>query len=498
MANTVASIANIVSLYLYGTLEPPADLAIRLRPSTQQAPIVNFDVSSIMASVGKYASLFQTNIVKAFFDNDINLTSFQADDGSVNVSFEQIILAHITKSDGSFWVANDGNVHVDQYTTDISSLDWPFRALVFGRTGFRLSREGTIFHISSDGSKSITGGAMLPLNEDFDMSSTSWIAKLGNYAVIKELIDPYDIAKRLQFSYDNDSAKTYWQSKLGEVHTALDRPSDLGRYVSGALMTPFHLTENVLAVIAGMKTVIDSVSVGADYVHEGRNVIFGTNEMTDLSEASGHGTLFQPGLSSIFVAGESADRIYARGGDTVYGNGGDDKISIDHTYDTHSTDFVTIYGGEGIDKVRYYTIDGETHEEHRDVWRDAAANDLLLFNGMRMSGAAARPFVTGVAEGDDHTAVLATDTLTIAADDNAAYMRFGNTPSELEVAFIGGNSIRIENYQDGIAGINVPVAFSGDYEPWDHVQTAIFVTGRGGSYYAGLHDGIVIEQGPVY
>lgn len=66
MPNGPANIATVTSLYLYGTLLPPDDLNSRLRPSSVISIDTTIDVGEYMSTVGRYVSLFDTGIVKAF------------------------------------------------------------------------------------------------------------------------------------------------------------------------------------------------------------------------------------------------------------------------------------------------------------------------------------------------------------------------------------------------------------------------------------------------
>ena len=57
---------NMISAYLYGTLEPPADLIARVRDGDDSTPNFPIDVASYMQSVGRFTSVFQTSVVQSF------------------------------------------------------------------------------------------------------------------------------------------------------------------------------------------------------------------------------------------------------------------------------------------------------------------------------------------------------------------------------------------------------------------------------------------------
>lgn len=486
---TPITIQNVTSMFLYGTMTPPAEFDLRLRPASVVDVHTTVDVASFMGSVGRYANLFQTRIVQAFFSDQLNLSSFANPSGVVHVTFQDIIQASILKSNTEPWTKADGNVTVNQYTTDTGSTDWAMRAFVFGSTGFTLSVGHTVFNIDSNGVKSISGGAMLPYQDNFDLGSHSKIAQAANYLVFKDLVDPYGIGRTVWFDFTEVQKTAYAQSQSNDVYTAADQPGFLANFVSelGHIFSIPTAAANALANSIDLK---QQVADGADYIHDNHNVVFGSNDGSIMANDYGKGTLFDPTLKKIFVGGKGADTIELTGGDRAYAGAGDDIILVSHVNDPDPLDHATIVAGGGADQVKYINSGSPGHRQHQDIWTDAETLDTLFFNGTALTGG-----TTALAAGGEYLAHFGDGPVEgtfrfINADDNAAYEFDTSQSNDLEVFFAGGNSILLQNYQQGLGGMDVAPAsdiYYSDLEAgYPSMRGAIFGFDMDGFYHQGI------------
>lgn len=213
------NVSTAISAYLYGTPTPPEDVSDRLRDASDTIErSFDVDVSNYMQSVGRFTSPFQTDVVKSFFPESLDLSGFtSANDGSY--SFTLSDLAAINPA------YNNTVFSISQYTTGVTEGDFVERAFIWGTTAFQLN-QNTHFSIDTNGVRSIDNAAIIPYgNENFDFVSPNLAVQYVNENVLRPLVDPYQIGRKVNFVFTN--AESWIANSAGHVFHADDVPPNM-------------------------------------------------------------------------------------------------------------------------------------------------------------------------------------------------------------------------------------------------------------------------------
>lgn len=485
------TIQNVTSLYLYGSVEPPSDLVNRLRPDFIQEIDVTTNVADYMTSPGRYASLFQTNIVNMFFKGDFSLASFSPDQhGGKSVTLSQLLAAGVATNNGNALTLADAQVSISQYTTNVGSTDWLIRSYAYGSTSFVLSQDYTRFVEDSAGNLSIVGGAMLPYDTDFDLESGNPFAQLYNGFKLKDLLDPYNIGRKVNFIFSAEEKAAYGQAHAADVYTASDAPSDLGNFLAGVVDHYFGIPDHIADLLAGSSALREGISQGAQYVVDGHNLVFGSNGMDTLNQASGRGDLYDRSLPDTFIGGDGTDQIVASDADYVFAGVGDDRITIRHGASNAKDAGVTLYTGSGKDVVNYVGAGGS----ERDVWYDAEAHDALSVNGQALDGG--NKTLLNKFYHESYTDTYGFEFT--SADDIAWYNFYPEFSDSLSIRTTLGHSLEITGFANGVAGLTPyegQVEYTNDiYAYFPAMQAVDFSFNNYGLNYYGLSTAIFMPN----
>lgn len=209
---SLPSIRNIISLYLYGKINPPssADLlsdqwirskAIPAVPATATSPkipavthgtTITLDQHEYMTiGPGRFATPEKFNLVNKFLDGNstmpIGITS----------------LNNIIDPDNKYgFIDNDAKSTVYQYVMGTFDADYAERAYVHGTTGFKITSGDFVVNI--DGSREIRNLEIKSMNDNFDYDSINPIAQITNY-LTKDQIDPSKIGRTVTIDFNKNT-----------------------------------------------------------------------------------------------------------------------------------------------------------------------------------------------------------------------------------------------------------------------------------------------------
>lgn len=521
------TIQAVTSLYLYGTEAPSADIESRLRPDDTPDLQGNVDVAGFMATVGRFASPLQTDVVSKFLNGSLDLLANTTPDanGVRSISFAQAIAAGLADFD-------DGTVAISQYTTGTGEADWAVRAFVWGSTAFQLS--ATTLFVDDGTTREVHGGAMRPFDDNFDLNTDNTLAQLYNDTRLVPALDPYGIGHKVMFNFAEADKDAYSAAHASDVY----RPADLVTTFPGVDFLPgvsslVGLGATVVDAILGDATVMQGIEEGAQYITNGHNVIFGNGQANALDASSLRGTFSDASLPNYFVAGDGMDSVDTSStidGDVVFGGKGADAIRVyGNGHDVHGGadgddvevwgDWATVATNEGNDTIAIFgqgaivdagadddtvsvtgtesiivtgtgqdrvILDDLNTRHGVDYFLDATSDDSISvgINGSDLTGGAKT--LTSIFhynyEGADHY-----DHFYGAAEQDAFYERFGADDENLRVWGNNASRLVISNFSDGDAGLAV-----GSYEHEDtgtkgSTYGARFLTDNDGhQFYAGF------------
>jgi hypothetical protein len=200
------SIADITSLYLYGSLTKPTNLLTDtlIRPKVIKnssdtyifadgttLPSITLDTVSFMSSgPGYYAKASGSALVQQFFNNT---TLFKAT--GVRQEFTLTTVKNMLGLSDL-----QSNISLQQYAYDPASADFLQRSYIYNTSGFTISEKYLPstkllkFIIEANGTKHIQNMQILPLTDNFDFDSSDKSTVLAN-AVLQPNIDPSNICQ---------------------------------------------------------------------------------------------------------------------------------------------------------------------------------------------------------------------------------------------------------------------------------------------------------------
>lgn len=336
-----ATVENIVSQFLYGTLNKPSRISDRLRDSHDDT-ILMVDTASYMQSVGRFARLESAQIVQDFFAGRLDRNRGVTDENGVTR------LTVLSMENLSGEAPSDCKFVVSQYFAESGSRDFYERAFIWGLTSFRLS--GTTTFVWDNGRLYIMSGAVIPFDTDFDFRSDSEFVVSVN-KILEPLIDPYGIGRLVELKFDETSKDAWALRASGTVYTDADFAANRDKVLDYTFPTMADAATATAAyvfnaAVATNRLREDLASSGVlEYERDGRDIIYGTPEADTLGYED-NVWLFSPGVGTrgaVLVGGGGADVVV--GGqfdDILYGGTGDDVLEGGHANDR-------LYGGAGND-----------------------------------------------------------------------------------------------------------------------------------------------------
>ena len=170
--STIPTAEEIVSLYLYGQLTPPANLKTEqlIRPPGLGIT-KNVDVNEYMTTGGgRFVKVENFLCVRNFL---------AADDSKYGISPLQPGTYSRDQLLAAYKKVGQGRLDAIQYYLGINDADYADRAYVFGSTKVEINGDAK-FVVNPDGSREILDIAVVPVNDNFDYHSTTGPATFTN------------------------------------------------------------------------------------------------------------------------------------------------------------------------------------------------------------------------------------------------------------------------------------------------------------------------------
>jgi Ca2+-binding RTX toxin-like protein len=330
---TELNVPTITNLYLYGTVDTPANYEDRLRSQEElnEAPLeVSVDMVSYMETgPGRYAYAAQAQVVYDLFNGKINL-----EEGRSYTKGELKNEFGYSNSDFTFEI-----VH---YKLSASQSDYALRTYIYNKSTFKISDDAEF--IFENGEFRIDKMAVHDLRDDFDFDSTG-LTELGNNLIMQPKIDPYEIGKIVNIKFVNKEQvpkETYTQN-----HFSKDvRDFQIDAYDSGSLF--LTALPAMLGVITGLK-ISETIKYETD---DGGKIIYGSSGANNLEGTSS---------ADIIILGEGDDTILVSEGDDII-DGGVGTDTIDFTpLDSFLNNDVNVNLTTGTATIKYL-FDNDTQQ----------------------------------------------------------------------------------------------------------------------------------------
>ncbi|MFT4148551.1 MAG: hypothetical protein QM656_00005, partial [Paracoccaceae bacterium] len=316
----------IMSLFLYGTLSPPAALYDRIKTesyitsltSVANQPVVVLNINAgdyLTTGAGRFARAAEFQLVQAFFAGTNNLDTLAAG----TYSYSELNT-----------MGFENNLEIQQVYRSDGGGDDATRPFIYNNTSFRLNEDGLLFVVNADGTRELQNVQVRAYDDNFDFEGGSLASWWYNFWHASSF-DPYGIGTRIEFDYDNSASPTI--TNYSENDFAAD-----GNYISSSSKT--------LPVSSGAnnETIISAMKAAGVLLFEINNfgIIYGTFGSDTLSP----GALENSDAENLLVlAGEGDDLLVGwNGNDRLYGHEGNDNL-IGYFGDD------TLIGGSGNDVV---------------------------------------------------------------------------------------------------------------------------------------------------
>jgi hypothetical protein len=350
-----AFIKKIISLYLYGTETPPANLVddglIRetVATTTLDTPLSSYDYMTTGA--GRFAKASQFGVVAAFFNNSNTLA----------VNTEGYTLGEILFELGLPSSATELIINQRNYVTPFADInDYLERVLIFNNGVFAIENSSALrFYVDADGTRHIDGLKIVPQEENFDfITTTSDDQTIELNAKILPFFDPSD---RLS-------------NNEGLGRTVLMPFDDSAPEISNYYQTNFTADENDLSFNAALPHQLTTLSLP---LAETLNDLW-SEGITGFIDAQDRPILYGT---------NSGDTISADDIDPIYETGAwETSVGTDFIEDliTYKTNGVVLLGGEGDDTLKGGAwndlLDGGNDTDTADYISEAAS--ILITGGV--------------------------------------------------------------------------------------------------------------------
>lgn len=352
------SINKVVNLFLYGSTTTPRYYEERLRstPEYNDTVIVQVAMEGFMTSgPGRYAKAANAKFVQDFFNETVEL-----DDGSY--TRDQLVSEYGVS-------IQDFRFSLEQYKIDPSSQDYAQRLMVYNSAGYTISPD-TIF-VVDNGNRYVQDMAVRVFDDNFDFQSDSELTQFGNDYVLKELIDPYEIGKKVEIEYRIQTSEpvisnydySTFQSELS--------------FIDGLDTNNWGDSSDLLSLLSAVGQIsygLFSSGTVQYYTPWGGEIKYGTNGGDIIS-----GTV----SNDILIGGEGNDSL--SGGlfdDKLFGGEGNDELT--GGWGADSFYFLKSHGHDSITDFQTGT-DTLYISGYGPTWREVDGSDLIIHTGPNSS-----------------------------------------------------------------------------------------------------------------
>lgn len=394
LANSL-TLKNLISYYLYGTVDKPDDYEARLRPdvtATNYASTkLQIDAPDFMANgPGRYANLSQVPLIQVMLNEPSEIPSYLA---QYNLSGRTVFTVADLRAGGL--PLSDIEMSLSQYQMDTGSSDYVSRGYIWSSELFKLN-DDAIIDLSDPANPVIKNVNLRPFNDNFDYFSSNPAIQVSNLSSMNT-VDPYAIGRTVEFDFEDLDAITKAGAAVGSDHiySVASFQADASRWdaqYNGNIIDGF-----TGVFLAGNQEIRDSGILDYNLI-DGGNVIYGTDADNVINGTTGYSnsltvkhisagvdvwfssdsdpvnaskTVFPQDKTTIVVAGAGNDTVTTGGGnDTLFGGEGNDTLvggaGEDMIYGGSNND--TIVGGVSADQPDDRTADrlegGDGHDTY--------------------------------------------------------------------------------------------------------------------------------------
>ena len=441
-----------VNLYLYGTLTTPEDLYDRIYPEEYSGgafggPRVLLDATDYMASgPGRYATAALAPAIEEFFLNTRNIPI--AAGTYTRAQIQELYGYESVDENGD--PTNDGfSFRITQYKMDTGTGDYDQRTFVYSTGGYIVPNDASLlFVVDTNGERRVENLRILPLDDDFDFTSSNPLVQVDNDLNSLPLIDPYRIGKTVELKFFNKDAVPV--TSAYDSVDFLDELADYREKSNGSAFDGYGVGSRVreqledqsvfeykiddFNVVFG-KPEGEEIKIGFDFDFNDKELILGGGGIDDIDAGAGDDRIYGHEGNDIIKGGRGRDRLFGgSGNDDLDGGNDDDTLYGDYSQEnyrgaeepngTAGNDTLKggrgsdkLYGGEGSDDLDGGADDDRLYHNSEDVSADDGSPDILrggegkdlyfagdgdtvvdadgsgsvVFNGIRLTGGKTKP-----------------------------------------------------------------------------------------------------------
>ncbi len=344
----------MTSLYLYGTLTPPANLNDRVGDSNRKVS-VTLDAANFMSKgPGRYANPSQVPFVKTLFGDKAGLIAWMRKWGITDS--QPWTVGELEEKIGKDNIKGFFKHTLYQYQLDSGVSDYAERTYIYNSEKFDLSPDTVVVFNTSkpNASPELRNISFIPEDDNFDFAGGGGVVTaVGNGLVLKPTIDPQNIGSTVTINFDGSSIENI--PVRNESYGLNDFNADSSIYkgiLSSSIASAFAANGAMRGVIDGL---ISTKTI--EYEREGWKIVYGTTGDDKLHAPLGSKSILVGGPGNDLLVGDGLANILIAGGgdDTLKGGVGYDEYELvsdggrDAIYDVSGKGEITIdgkvYGG---------------------------------------------------------------------------------------------------------------------------------------------------------
>lgn len=344
----------MTSLYLYGTLTPPANLNDRVGDSNRKVS-VTLDAANFMSKgPGRYANPSQVPFVKTLFGDKAGLIAWMRKWGITDS--QPWTVGELEEKIGKDNIKGFFKHTLYQYQLDSGVSDYAERTYIYNSEKFDLSPNTVVVFNTSkpNASPELRNISFIPEDDNFDFAGGGGVVTaVGNGLVLKPTIDPQNIGSTVTINFDGSSIENI--PVRNESYGLNEFNADSSIYkgiLSSSIASAFAANGAMRGVIDGL---ISTKTI--EYEREGWKIVYGTTGDDKLHAPLGSKSILVGGPGNDLLVGDGLANILIAGGgdDTLKGGVGYDEYELvsdggrDAIYDVSGKGEITIdgkvYGG---------------------------------------------------------------------------------------------------------------------------------------------------------
>ncbi|MDR2924716.1 MAG: hypothetical protein LBU76_01980 [Azoarcus sp.] len=340
MSTTIPTVEQMTSLYLFDTMEPPANLKddSLIRPAAGAGATVRVDAAEYMTSgSGRFVHVVRFNFVRNF------LSGNDAAYIKTTLTEDEYSLAEILES---YKIEHNSELSIVQLQYAFDSDDYVDRTYVFNSSGFKINGDAK-FIVNKNGTREIRNICVEPLNDNFDFESNNSSTQKANELLVP-LVDNNQIGRTvsIEFSGTEHLGKSNFSAvditELERINKVFEEAKEVGNFDLSFFLKAgkfLDLGEKLIERLMQSGVIDYQDENGRSVIYDGQDTEHAANINADalyanitarvqtgkyLAELN---KIFDRGVAIIAGGGNDTVRGYSQASDEIYGGAGDDRLT---------------------------------------------------------------------------------------------------------------------------------------------------------------------------